>query len=135
GRKMGPFVTALSAGASDMSGWLLMGLPGAMYMMDLSGSWLAIGLTTGAFLNYIILAPRLRVYTDVAKNAIALTVVGDTRFLDKSQLSELVCCVSIRGFCTLYGSVGMVSGGGLFESALGMDYTIGLGVTSLGVVI
>src|SRR5690606_21088059 len=64
GRKMGPFVTALSAGASDMSGWLLMGLPGAIYMMGLAGSWLAIGLTIGAFLNYLIVAPRLRVYTE-----------------------------------------------------------------------
>ncbi|RZF62662.1 sodium/proline symporter PutP [Sphingobacterium corticibacterium] len=134
GRKMGPFVTALSAGASDMSGWLLMGLPGAMYMMGLSGSWLAIGLTTGAFLNYLIVAPRLRVYTEVAKNAITLPVFFENRFRDKSQLLKLVSSVFILVFFTLYTSAGMVSGGRLFESAFGMDYSIGLWVTSLVVV-
>lgn len=134
GRKMGPFVTALSAGASDMSGWLLMGLPGAMYMMGLSGSWLAIGLTTGAFLNYIIVAPRLRLYTEVAKNAITLPVFFENRFHDKSQLLKLVSSIFILVFFTLYTSAGMVSGGRLFESAFGMDYNIGLWVTSLVVV-
>jgi len=134
GRKMGPFVTALSAGASDMSGWLLMGLPGAMYMMGLSGSWLAIGLTTGAFLNYLIVAPRLRVYTEVANNAITLPVFFENRFRDRSQLLKLVSSVFILVFFTLYTSAGMVSGGRLFESAFGMDYSIGLWVTSLVVV-
>lgn len=71
---MGAAVTALSAGAADMSGWLLMGVPGAMYLSGISSSWIAIGLTTGAFLNYIIVAPRLRVYTEVAQNAITLPV-------------------------------------------------------------
>ncbi|HWK57386.1 MAG TPA: sodium/proline symporter PutP [Parapedobacter sp.] len=134
GRKMGPFVTALSAGASDMSGWLLMGLPGAIYMMGLAGSWLAIGLTIGAFLNYLIVAPRLRVYTEVAKNAITLPVFFENRFHDKSQLLKLVSSVFILVFFTLYTSAGMVSGGRLFESAFGMDYNIGLWVTSLVVV-
>lgn len=134
GRKMGPFVTALSAGASDMSGWLLMGLPGAMYMMGVSGSWLAIGLTIGAFLNYLIVAPRLRVYTEVAKNAITLPVFFENRFHDKSQLLKLVSSVFILVFFTLYTSAGMVSGGRLFESAFGMDYSTGLWVTSLVVV-
>lgn len=134
GRKMGPFVTALSAGASDMSGWLLMGLPGAMYMMGLSGSWLAIGLTAGAFLNYLIVAPRIRVYTEVAKNAITLPVFFENRFRDRSQLLKLVSSVFILVFFTLYTSAGMVSGGRLFESAFGIDYSIGLWVTSLVVV-
>lgn len=134
GRKMGPFVTALSAGASDMSGWLLMGLPGAMYMMGLAGSWLAIGLTTGAFINYLIVAPRLRVYTEVANNAITLPVFFENRFRDKSQLLKLISSIFILVFFTLYTSAGMVSGGRLFESAFGMDYNIGLWVTSLVVV-
>ncbi len=134
GRKMGPVVTALSAGASDMSGWLLMGLPGAMYMFGLSGAWLAIGLVIGAFLNYIIVAPRLRVYTEVAKNAITLPVFFENRFHDKSQLLKLVASVLILVFFTLYTSAGMVSGGRLFESAFGLDYNIGLWVTTLVVV-
>ena len=72
GRSLGPAVTALSAGASDMSGWLLLGLPGAMYADGVVSAWIAIGLTLGAFLNYLIVAPRLRVYTEVADNAITL---------------------------------------------------------------
>lgn len=134
GRKMGPFVTALSAGASDMSGWLLMGLPGTMYMMGLSGSWIVIGLTIGAFLNYAIVAPRLRVYTEVAKNAITLPVFFENRFHDKSQLLKLVSSLFILVFFTLYTSAGMVAGGRLFESAFGLDYSIGLWATSLIVV-
>lgn len=134
GRKMGPVVTALSAGASDMSGWLLMGLPGAMYMFGLSGAWLAVGLTVGAFLNYVVVAPRLRVYTEVAKNAITLPVFFENRFHDKSQLLKLVSSVLILIFFTLYTSAGMVAGGRLFESAFEIDYNIGLWVTSLVVV-
>lgn len=134
GRKMGPFVTALSAGASDMSGWLLMGLPGALYTMGLSGSWIVIGLTIGAFLNYVIVAPRLRLYTEVAKNSITLPVFFENRFHDKTQTLKLVSSVFILVFFTLYTSAGIVAGGRLFESAFGMDYSIGLWVTSLVVV-
>ena len=64
GRNIGPYVTALSAGASDMSGWMIMGLPGEVYTTGLSAAWLAIGLTIGAYVNYILVAPRLRVYTE-----------------------------------------------------------------------
>src|SRR5690606_6001384 len=66
GRRLGPAVTALSAGAADMSGWLLMGLPGAMFVTGLASSWIAIGLTIGAYLNYLVVAPTLRVYTEKA---------------------------------------------------------------------
>lgn len=72
GRGLGPYVTALSAGASDMSGWMLMGLPGAMYTTGLSSGWLAVGLISGAYLNYLFLAPRLRSYTEVADDAITI---------------------------------------------------------------
>ena len=109
GRKVGPLVTALSAGASDMSGWLLMGLPGAMYLMGLSGAWLAIGLTIGAFLNYVIVAPRLRVYTEVAKNAITLPVFFENRFHDKTQLLKLVSSVLTFVFFTLYTEYNIIT--------------------------
>jgi len=135
GRKMGAAVTALSAGAADMSGWLLMGLPGAMYLSGLSASWIAIGLTIGAFLNYVIVAPRLRVYTEVAKNAITLPVFFENRFHDKTQLLKIASSVLILVFFTLYTSAGMVSGGRLFESAFNMDYYTGLFVTSSVVVL
>ncbi|MVZ66877.1 sodium/proline symporter PutP [Sphingobacterium sp. DK4209] len=135
GRKMGAAVTALSAGAADMSGWLLMGLPGAMYLTGLSASWIAIGLTIGAFLNYVIVAPRLRVYTEVAKNSITLPVFFENRFHDKTQLLKITSSVLILVFFTLYTSAGMVSGGRLFESAFQMDYYTGLFVTSSVVVL
>ncbi|MGJ1206425.1 sodium/proline symporter PutP [Sphingobacterium lactis] len=135
GRKMGAAVTALSAGAADMSGWLLMGLPGAMYMSGISSSWIAIGLTTGAFLNYVLVAPRLRVYTEVAKNSITIPVFFENRFHDKTQLLKIASSVFILVFFTLYTSAGMVSGGRLFESAFQMDYYTGLFVTTFVVVL
>ena len=135
GRKMGAAVTALSAGAADMSGWLLMGVPGAMYFTGLSSSWIAIGLTTGAFLNYLIVAPRLRVYTEVAGNSITLPVFFENRFKDKTHLLKIVASILILVFFTLYTSSGMVAGGKLFESAFGFNYMTGLLVTSLVVVL
>src|SRR5690606_39000129 len=135
GRKMGAAVTALSAGAADMSGWLLMGLPGAMYLSGLSSAWIAIGLTAGAFLNYVLVAPRLRIYTEVARNAITLPVFFENRFHDRTQLLKLVSSILILVFFTLYTSAGMVSGGRLFESAFGMDYYTGLFSTTFVVVL
>ena len=67
GRNLPPWAAALSAGASDMSGWLMMGLPGAIYVAGLIEAWIAIGLTIGAYLNWLIVAPRLRAYTEVSK--------------------------------------------------------------------
>ena len=72
GRSLGPFVTAMSAGASDMSGWLLMGLPGAVFVAGMSEAWIAIGLTVGAYLNWLLVAGRLRVHTEYNNNALTL---------------------------------------------------------------
>lgn len=135
GRSLGAAVTALSAGAADMSGWLLMGLPGAMYLSGLSASWIAIGLTFGAYMNYLLVAPRLRAYTEVAKNAITLPVFFENRFHDQSQSLKIASSLLILIFFTLYTSAGMVSGGRLFESAFNLDYNTGLIVTSLVVVL
>lgn len=135
GRKMGAAVTALSAGAADMSGWLLMGLPGALYTSGISSSWIAIGLTIGAYLNYVIVAPRLRAYTAIANNSITIPVFFENRFKDKTQSLKLVSSVLILVFFTLYTAAGMVSGGRLFESAFGMDYATGLYFTSFVVVL
>lgn len=130
GRGLGPYVTALSAGASDMSGWMLMGLPGAMYTTGLSSGWLAVGLISGAYLNYLFLAPRLRSYTEVADDAITIPDFFDKRFKDSSTLLKAVSAVIIMIFFTLYTSSGMVSGGRLFESAFGANYMFGLILTS-----
>lgn len=134
GRKMGAAVTALSAGAADMSGWLLMGLPGAMFLSGISSSWIAIGLTIGAYLNYILVAPLLRIYTERANNAITIPDYFEKRFRDNSRLLRFISAIVILVFFTLYTSAGMVSGGRLFESAFNMSYTSGLLLTSSVVV-
>ncbi|AQX55293.1 sodium/proline symporter [Priestia flexa] len=134
GRGLGPAVTALSAGASDMSGWMLMGLPGAMYATGVSSLWIAVGLIIGAYLNYLIVAPRLRTYTEVANDSITIPDYFENRFNDTSKVLRTVSAIVIFVFFTLYTSAGMVSGGTLFESAFGLDYRIGLFVTA-GVVI
>jgi solute:Na+ symporter, SSS family len=127
-------VTALSAGASDMSGWMLMGLPGAMYTTGLSSAWLAIGLSIGAYLNYLILAPRLRTYTELANDSITIPDFLENRFSDTTKILRSVSAIVIIVFFTLYTSAGLVSGGTLFKSAFGLDYHWGLFLTA-GVVI
>ncbi|RSD28402.1 sodium/proline symporter PutP [Mesobacillus subterraneus] len=134
GRGLGPSVTALSAGASDMSGWMLMGLPGAMYTSGISSAWIAIGLSIGAYLNYLILAPRLRTYTELANDSITIPDFLENRFSDTTKILRSVSAVVIIIFFTLYTSAGLVSGGTLFESAFGLDYRWGLFLTA-GVVI
>ncbi|MDO6426774.1 sodium/proline symporter PutP [Thalassotalea sp. 1_MG-2023] len=134
GRSLSPSVAALSAGASDMSGWMLMGLPGAMYLTGVSSLWIAIGLVIGAFLNYLIVAPRLRTYTEVANDSITLPDFFENRFNDKSRQLRIVSSVVIVIFFTLYTSSGIVAGGKLFESSFGLNYEIGLYVTA-GVVV
>jgi SSS family solute:Na+ symporter/sodium/proline symporter len=134
GRSLSPSVAALSAGASDMSGWMLMGLPGAMYISGMSSLWIAIGLVIGAFLNYLIVAPRLRTYTEIANDSITLPDFFENRFNDKSRMLRVVSSVVIIVFFTLYTSSGIVAGGKLFESSFGLNYEVGLYVTA-GVVV
>ena len=134
GRNLSPGVAALSAGASDMSGWLLLGLPGAMFSDGLSSMWIALGLTLGAFANYLLVAPRLRVYTEIADNAITLPDYFANRFEDKSHLLRVISAVVIILFFTVYTAASLAGGGKLFDSALGMSYSSGLWVTA-GVVV
>jgi sodium/proline symporter len=134
GRSLSPSVAALSAGASDMSGWMLMGLPGAMYVSGISSLWIATGLVLGAFLNYLIVAPRLRTYTEIANDSITLPDFFENRFNDNSRLLRVVSSVVIVVFFTLYTSSGIVAGGKLFESSFGLNYEMGLYVTA-GVVV
>lgn len=134
GRDLGPAVTALSAGASDMSSWMLMGLPGAMYVTGLSSGWLAVGLTIGAYVNYLLVAPRLRTFTEVANDAITIPDFFENRFNDTTRVLRLASALVIMVFFTLYTSAGMVSGGRMFETAFGLDYRIGLFSTALVVI-
>ncbi|WP_142950290.1 sodium/proline symporter PutP [Bacillus thuringiensis] len=134
GRGLGPAVTALSAGASDMSGWMLMGLPGAMYATGLSSVWIAIGLLIGPYANYLIIAPRLRTYTEVANDSITIPDFLENRFKDRTKILRFVSAIVILVFFTFYASAGLVSGGRLFENSFNLDYKIGLFVT-VGVVV
>lgn len=126
GRRLTPAVSALSAGASDMSGWLLMGLPGAIYVSGLVEGWIAIGLTVGAWLNWKFVAPRLRSYTEIAANSITIPSFLGARLKDSSNLLRLVSGAIILVFFTFYVSSGMVSGGTFFETSFGMNYALGM---------
>ena len=134
GRSLSPSVTALSAGASDMSGWMLMGVPGAMYLTGMSSAWISIGLIIGAYMNYLIVAPRLRTYTEVANDSITLPDFFENRFADHSHTLRIASSLVIILFFTLYTSSGIVAGGKLFESSFGLSYEAGLYITA-GVVV
>lgn len=131
GRSLGSVVTALSAGASDMSGWLLMGLPGAVYLGGLSESWIAIGLCIGAWLNWYLVAGRLRVYTEKVGNALTMPDYFTNRFEDRSNLLRIFTAIVILVFFTLYCASGVVAGARLFESMFGMPYDVALWVGAL----
>ncbi|MGH8352928.1 MAG: sodium/proline symporter PutP [Pseudomonas sp.] len=126
GRSLGSFVTALSAGASDMSGWLLMGLPGAVYLSGLSESWIAIGLIAGAYLNWLFVAGRLRVQTEHNGNALTLPDYFTNRFEDNSRILRILSAVVILLFFTIYCASGIVAGARLFESTFGLSYETAL---------
>ncbi len=134
GRSLGPFVTAMSAGASDMSGWLLMGLPGAVYLSGLSKSWIAIGLIIGAYLNWLLVAGRLRVHTEYNNNALTLPDYFHHRFGAHGQAMKVISAFIILFFFTIYCASGIVAGARLFQSLFtDMSYTsamwLGAGAT------
>ena len=130
GRQLNPAVASLSAGASDMSGWMLMGLPGAIYVSGLSSAWIAVGLFAGAYLNYLLVAPRLRVYTELADDAITIPDFLEKRFQDQSRQLRVISSLVIIIFFTLYTSAGLVAGGKLFEASFGLSYQLGLWLTA-----
>ncbi|MCU4412491.1 sodium/proline symporter PutP [Acinetobacter sp. WU_MDCI_Axc73] len=134
GRSLGSFVTALSAGASDMSGWLLMGLPGAIYLSGLSEAWIAVGLIIGAWLNWLFVAGRLRVHTEVQFNALTLPDYFTNRFNDTKKLLRVSSALIILIFFSIYCASGMVAGARLFESIFGMDYTTALWLSALATI-
>ena len=104
GRRLGPAVAALSAGASDMSGWLLLGLPGAFYASGMNQSWIVIGLMIGIFLNWQFIAKRLRIYTAVSGDALTLPDFLDNRFRDRARVLRIISAIVILVFFTLYTS-------------------------------
>jgi sodium/proline symporter len=118
---MGPWVTAFSAQASDMSGWLLMGLPGAMYLGGMPETWIAIGLFIGTVVNWYLVSSRLRVYTE-RTDSITLSSFLENRFKDPTGSLRIISAMIILIFFTIYASSGIVAAGRLFEALFGIDY-------------
>ncbi|QRN40889.1 MAG: sodium/proline symporter PutP [Neisseriaceae bacterium] len=132
GRRLGSFVTALSAGASDMSGWLLMGLPGTVYLSGLVDAWIAIGLVVGAYLNWLFISGRLRGFTEVFGNSLTLPEFFQHRF--GSRFLKVISALIILFFFTIYCSSGMVAGARLFQNVFGLDYHTSLWIAALATI-
>ncbi len=135
-RQMNPYVTALSAQASDMSGWLLMGLPGALYLTGMSEMWLGIGLALGSYISWLIIAKRLRNYTFVSGNSITLPEYFENRFRDKKGLLRFVSSIVILVFFTFYVASGFIAGGNVFVAVFpGFDLNIGMLICGIVVIL
>jgi sodium/proline symporter len=126
GRKLGSWTAALSAQASDMSGWLLIGLPGAAYVAGIEAAWIAIGLGIGTYINWKVVALRLRSYTEVAGDSLTLSDYFENRFRDNTNILRLVSSIVIIVFFAVYTSAQFSAGAKLFETLMGIDYTIAL---------
>ena len=135
GRKLGGFVAALSAQASDMSGWLLMGLPGSVYALGTGQSWIAIGLFIGTVCNWLFISKRLRRYTIRANNALTLPTYFENRFHDKKRILLLVSSITIVIFFLVYTASALAAGGKLFNMVFGIDYTIALTIGAVVILV
>ena len=125
GRSLGPWVTAMSAEASDMSGWLLMGLPGVAYWCGLADAfWTAIGLAIGTYINWLIVAKRLRHYSQISGNAITVPDFFSNRFKENKKVIMGIASVFILVFFTVYAASGFVTCGKLFSTLFGFDYHV-----------
>lgn len=135
GRKLHPIPAALSAGASDMSGWLLMGLPGAIYASGLIEGWIAVGLTIGQYLNWKFIAPRLRAYTEIARNSITIPSFFNARLQGTGRGLAITAGIITLVYFIFYISAQLVASGKYFESAFGWDYIWGMLLVSVIVVV
>lgn len=133
GRSLGPWPAALSAGASDMSGWLLLGLPGYAYAAGIEALWLAGGLLIGTWANWLIMAKRLRTYS-ITTDSLTLPEFLSRRFNDKSKLIQTISAFFILLFFLFYTSSGLVAGGKLFETVFGLDYSTAVIIGTICVV-
>ena len=133
GRTLGPWPAALSAGASDMSGWLLLGLPGYAFAAGFEAFWLAGGLLIGTWLNWAVLAKRLRVYSE-AVDSVTLPTFFANRFKDHGQWLKMVSAFFILLFFLFYTSSGLVAGGKLFETVFGLDYQAAVVIGALCII-
>ncbi len=135
GRQTGSWLTALSAQASDMSSWLLMGLPGAVYLNGVSSAWIAIGLGIGTYLNWLIVAKRLRRYSAIADDSITIPQYFQNRFNSDASAVRIVCAVIIFIFFLIYTASGFNAAAKLIENVFGIKYHIGLTVGAIVILI
>ncbi|MGP3983320.1 sodium/proline symporter PutP [Streptomyces sp. KR80] len=135
GRRLGAPVAALSAGASDMSGWLFLGLPGAVYAGGIGATWIAVGLVIGTYLNWRFVAPRLRTYTELADDSVTLSAYLEERFEDTSRVLRIVSATVIVVFFTVYVASGLLAGGVLFEEIFGGGFDFALTVFAVVIVV
>ena len=122
GRRLSGPIAALGAGASDMSSWLTMALPGLIYTEGLNQIWMPLGLLLGAWLNWVLVAKRLRIYTELANNSLTLPAYLHNRFQDHQRLLRLVTSVASIVFFTCYAAAGFISGAVLFQMIFGLQY-------------
>ena len=135
GRKLGPLVTAMSAEASDMSSWLLMGLPGLAYLTGVADAgWTAIGLAIGTYLNWMIVAKRIRRYTHVAGNSITLPSFFSNRYRDEKKILQSIGAIFIVIFFIPYTASGFAACGKLFSSMFGINYQVAMVISALIIV-
>lgn len=135
GRKLGPFVTAMSAEASDMSSWLLMGLPGVAYASGLAdAAWTAIGLAVGTYVNWLIVAKRLRKYSEIAGNAVTVPSFFVNRYHDQKKITGIIAALVIIIFFVPYTASGFSACGKLFAKLFGVDYMAAMLVSALVIV-
>ncbi len=130
GRQMGPWVSALSAGASDMSAWVLMGLPASIYAAGIGQAWIAIGLAIGYILSWLVEAPRLRKFTIAANDSITVPQYLTNRFLSKSKALQVICAVIFLVAYTIYAASSMKACGTLFNTVLGIDADVAMYVAA-----
>lgn len=124
GRNLAPAVSAISAGASDMSGWVLLGLPGYAYVAGLEVFWITLGLTIGVAANWMLMAKRLRVYTVILDDAVTIPAYLQRRFGDAKPWLKIIASVSILLFFLFYVGSGLIAGGKLFNAVFGLDYVV-----------
>ena len=134
GRSLGKWVVSISAQASDMSGWLLMGLPGAAYLSGLEAGWIGVGLAIGTYLNWKFVAKRLRNYTEVCGNSITIPEFLGNRYRDEQHIIRLVSALFILIFFLVYTASGFVSGAKLFSTVFNLNYNVALLIAVLVVV-
>ena len=131
GRQMGPWVSALSAGASDMSAWVLMGLPASIYAAGIGQAWIAIGLGIGYTISWLVEAPRLRRFTIAADDSITVPQYLTNRFLSTSKALQIICAVIFLVAYTVYAASSIKACGTLFNTVIGMDPTLAMYLAAL----